>query len=208
MPIKPENKKRYPQNWKKIRADILKRANNRCEFCGIENYSIRENGSKVVLTIAHLDHTPENCDYGNLRALCQKCHNNYDKEHRAETRRKTREERDVIHKTIDGYETTVHPSMEQAAIDQGIRPAGYDAPITPIDGCCAYKCKAFLDGNYRRGQVDARNKMLKLIEQQRLYFHVSVNNGWWSDDMPPLKAFDKFADRLRSRVEELTEDEQ
>lgn len=73
MPIKPENKKRYPANWKDIRKDILKRADNKCEFCGIENYTIRENGSKVVLTIAHLDHTPENCDYSNLRALCQKC---------------------------------------------------------------------------------------------------------------------------------------
>ena len=32
--------------------------------------------------------TPENCDYSNLRALCQKCHNKYDAKHRAETRRK------------------------------------------------------------------------------------------------------------------------
>ncbi len=89
MPIKPENKARYPKNWKEIRASILQRANNKCEFCGIENYSIRENGSKVVLTIAHLDHTPENCNPENLRALCQKCHNTYDAEHRKETRFKT-----------------------------------------------------------------------------------------------------------------------
>jgi 5-methylcytosine-specific restriction endonuclease McrA len=60
----------------------------KCEFCGVENYTIRENGSKVVLTIAHLDHTPENCEPDNLRALCQKCHNKYDGKHRAETRRK------------------------------------------------------------------------------------------------------------------------
>lgn len=89
MPIKPENKKRYPANWKAIRADILCRADNKCEFCGIENYTVRENGSRVVLTIAHLDHTPENCNPDNLRALCQKCHNRYDAKHRAETRRKT-----------------------------------------------------------------------------------------------------------------------
>jgi len=87
MPIRPENKSRYPKNWKEIRAKILDRAGHRCEFCGIENYAIRENGSKVVLTIAHLDHTPENCSEDNLKALCQKCHNSYDATHRAETRK-------------------------------------------------------------------------------------------------------------------------
>lgn len=33
MPIKPENRKRYPANWKDIRKDILKRADNKCELC-------------------------------------------------------------------------------------------------------------------------------------------------------------------------------
>lgn len=90
MPIKPENKSRYPKNWGQIRADILARANNCCEFCGIPNFTIKDNGAKVVLTIAHLDHTPENCDYSNLRALCQKCHNSYDAQHRKETRAKSK----------------------------------------------------------------------------------------------------------------------
>jgi hypothetical protein len=35
-------------------------------------------GSKVVLTVAHLDHDPTNNDATNLRALCQRCHNRYD----------------------------------------------------------------------------------------------------------------------------------
>jgi len=39
-------------------------------------------GSVVVLTIAHLDHQPKNCDDGNLRACCQRCHNTYDAYHR------------------------------------------------------------------------------------------------------------------------------
>lgn len=92
MPIKPENRSRYPKNWKQIRTSILERAGHRCEFCGVENYSMRLNPKtgkevKIILTIAHLDHTPENCDPSNLRALCQKCHNTYDAEHRKETRK-------------------------------------------------------------------------------------------------------------------------
>lgn len=74
MPIKAENKSRYPKDWKQIRLRILERAGNRCEFCGVENHTYRLNpvtGKEacIVLTIAHLDHTPENCDPANLRAL-------------------------------------------------------------------------------------------------------------------------------------------
>ena len=92
MPIKPENKSRYPKNWKEIRERILKRANNRCEFCGVENHTYRHNpktgkDAYIVLTIAHLDHTPENCSDDNLKALCQRCHNQYDAEHRKQTRK-------------------------------------------------------------------------------------------------------------------------
>ena len=90
MKREEENKGRYPNNWKSIRAEILTRADNRCEFCGIENYTIRANGSKVILTIAHIDHTPENNKPENLRALCQKFHNSYDASHRAETRKRTK----------------------------------------------------------------------------------------------------------------------
>ena len=97
MPIKPENKARYPKDWKEIRLKVLERANNCCEFCGVPNHSIverRRNGeihrTKIVLTIAHLDHTPENCDMDNLRALCQKCHLTYDAKHHAATASHTR----------------------------------------------------------------------------------------------------------------------
>lgn len=98
MPIKKENKSLYPKNWKEIREAILQRANNKCEFCGIENHkwarSVIQNNHRgtyyrVVLTIAHLDHNPQNCNPNNLRALCQKCHNRYDAEHRRKNRSHT-----------------------------------------------------------------------------------------------------------------------
>lgn len=48
---------------------------------------------KVVLTISHIDHDINNNDHKNLKALCQKCHLNHDKEHHAATRRKTKEDK-------------------------------------------------------------------------------------------------------------------
>jgi hypothetical protein len=47
----------------------------------------------IVLTIAHLDHTPENCADDNLRAWCQKHHLRYDQQHHAQTAYATRRAR-------------------------------------------------------------------------------------------------------------------
>ena len=106
MPILKRNKKRYPKNWKEIRESILQRANNKCEFCGVKNYvyGFRQNGFfieadpkvsdqkliRIILTIAHLNHKPEDNRPENLKALCQRCHNRYDIKHRIETRKETK----------------------------------------------------------------------------------------------------------------------
>lgn len=109
MPIKPENAARYPKDWKAIRARILERAHNCCEGspkypdCRVVNGSFRFASSdpdlakvRIVLTIAHLDHQPENCEDSNLRAWCQKCHLAYDLKHHAETAYATRHARRAI----------------------------------------------------------------------------------------------------------------
>ncbi|MYZ37103.1 MULTISPECIES: hypothetical protein [unclassified Streptomyces] len=104
MPIRPENRKRYPNNWPEISASIrFDRAGRRCECtgqCGRGTHPGRcpnthgglayGTGSQVILTVAHLDHTPENVDPTNLLAMCQGCHLHYDRDHHAETRAKTR----------------------------------------------------------------------------------------------------------------------
>lgn len=104
MPIRAENQDRYPKDWPVISLAIkADRAGWRCEClgeCGRNTHDGRcpnrhgqaayGTGSRVVLTTAHLDHTPENCDPGNLRAMCQGCHLHYDREHHAETRARTR----------------------------------------------------------------------------------------------------------------------
>lgn len=127
MPIKPENKHRYPPDWPEIRKDILQRAGYRCEWqgCtarhhqlgyweakGLAHYwvplpqALRDAGVdkpmtvasmkgpikivRIVLTIAHLDHLPENCHPDNLRAWCQRHHLAYDAGHHQANAYRTR----------------------------------------------------------------------------------------------------------------------
>lgn len=78
----PIDYSKYPENWfTEIRPRILARAKNCCEECGIPNYTIKANGTKIVLTIAHLDHDSENHNVSDerLAALCQACHLGYDR---------------------------------------------------------------------------------------------------------------------------------
>jgi hypothetical protein len=103
-PIRASEKARYPEDWREISYRIrFQRAEGQCECLGECGRGTHEGrcpnshgmpaygtGSKVVLTTAHLDHTPENCDDDNLKAMCQGCHLHYDKDHHAETRAATR----------------------------------------------------------------------------------------------------------------------
>lgn len=120
MPIRPENKARYPADWPAISRRVRDEAGNRCEACGVKNGALIHRGRhdgqpawryasdtvfensrcpetgadlpgtcwddfevvrgtvKAVLTVAHLDHTPEHVARENLRAWCQRCHLAYD----------------------------------------------------------------------------------------------------------------------------------
>lgn len=81
MPIKTENKLRYPKDWKaRSRFVRFYRARGKCEWCGAVNYQPHPiTGSKVILTAAHVhDHRPEAASLLNLAALCQRCHNRHD----------------------------------------------------------------------------------------------------------------------------------
>lgn len=98
MPIAPENKHRYPANWKDIRAAIMERAGGRCECTGecglhrnrrcVERHQEKAAWArgKVCLTTAHLDHQPEHNDPSNLKAMCNRCHLVYDRDHHRQSR--------------------------------------------------------------------------------------------------------------------------
>jgi hypothetical protein len=103
MPIRPENRARYPKDWPEISRRIRDRARGQCECRGEcrSGHSGRcsawhghphpRTKSQVVLTVAHLDHTPEHCAPDNLRAMCQACHLSYDADHHAATRARTQQ---------------------------------------------------------------------------------------------------------------------
>jgi hypothetical protein len=106
-PIRPENRDRYPTDWPTISRAVKDDAGWQCECrgecgrgashlaadlrCGNQHGTPAfGTGSIVVLTTAHLNHTPEDCSRENLRAMCQGCHLHYDRDHHAQTRSRTR----------------------------------------------------------------------------------------------------------------------
>lgn len=76
----PIDYREYHPKWSLISRLIrFKRAGNKCEWCGAENYEPHPvTSSKVILTVAHIDRNKNNNRFDNLAALCQKCHLNHD----------------------------------------------------------------------------------------------------------------------------------
>lgn len=83
MPIKRENRKFYAsKEWRTLSRYIrFKRAKGRCENCGaVEGQRDLFTGGAIELAAAHLNHTPGDNRKKNLKALCQRCHLNYDRQ--------------------------------------------------------------------------------------------------------------------------------
>lgn len=93
MPIRPENRKRYPKDWK-LRSRFVRfiRGKGKCENCGAEHGKPNPvTGAKVVLTTAHVhDDRPEAASLLNLAGLCQLCYNRLDAKNRARGRKERR----------------------------------------------------------------------------------------------------------------------
>ncbi len=89
----PMQRERYPSNWEEIALKIKTEANWQCENCGRkckkvgeswEEFEVRtgqkitEKRMRFVLTVAHLNHIPEDCRPENLKSWCSVCHCRYD----------------------------------------------------------------------------------------------------------------------------------
>ena len=86
----PMEKHRYPLNWPQIAFAIKDAAVWKCQECGQQCRRPGEpfDTHRRTLTVAHLDHNPENCHPANLKAMCAPCHLRYDARHHAETRKR------------------------------------------------------------------------------------------------------------------------
>lgn len=137
MPIKPENRARYPKDWPAISRQAKERAGWRCVHpgCTAHQYAVgfwvQEFGGRwvwkcewprdsgfigqsyadarevaagidwangecgpkpvvIVLTVAHLNHQPEDCRPENLAPMCQRHHLAHDLDHHRRTAYATR----------------------------------------------------------------------------------------------------------------------
>ena len=102
MPIRASELNRYLPHteWTALRRRILERARNCCEGspaypeCRVPNRELHPvTGSKVVLTVAHVDQQAENNADDNLRAWCQRCHLKHYEEHHLAIKAKARLDR-------------------------------------------------------------------------------------------------------------------
>ena len=128
MPIRASERGRYPADWPAISKRIRRRARGRCECkgeCGRAAHPkcrCRERNSqpartfrgKVVLTVAHLNHVPEDVRDENLKAMCQACHLSYDRHHHAKNARETRRRRRHA-ETLDLFDRLAWARGEDAA---------------------------------------------------------------------------------------------
>jgi hypothetical protein len=118
----PMQRALYPPEWEQISLRVRERAGWRCEWpgCGLAQGQIVEGARgpyTVVLTVAHLDHTPSHCAEENLRAWCQPHHLRYDVDHHRRSRNRRRLEQAHVDGQLDLWEDTP--------------PAPTIAPMTP-----------------------------------------------------------------------------
>ena len=96
----PMDKARYPADWQRIAFEKKQSVGWKCENCGMQCRRPGEpfDTHRRTLTVAHMNHTPEDCQPENMKALCAPCHLKYDAKHHAETRKR----RQLENETIEG----------------------------------------------------------------------------------------------------------
>ena len=140
----PMDRKLYPPNWEELATGIKNEVDWCCEFCGracvrpgesAEDFmkwicttgdlatcptvaEYREFPRRYLLTVAHLDHMPGNCDRENLKALCAPCHCRYDLKQMGRKQVLKRERQGQLRidwewaKKLEGLQLALFPEVE------------------------------------------------------------------------------------------------
>lgn len=129
-----KGKDQYPDNWKEIRGCVLHRAKNECELCGAPNHRPHwKTGSRVVLTVHHIDNDTRNNKPYNLLALCQRCHLRLDLPFKIKKREREREAK--VMEDYKGWSFSsdfeIH-SHDNRIIFQNIHAYNYDRLKCPL----------------------------------------------------------------------------
>jgi hypothetical protein len=113
----PVNYKDYHPLWSYI--SLLVRHNIaqwHCEWCAVPHGSqIKDRASRVVLTVAHIDHDKENNSLENLAALCQSCHLGHDRGQHMDNRSYGRNWKKAQIALFDAQEYVHNPCPEYTA---------------------------------------------------------------------------------------------
>lgn len=142
-PVRPENRHRYGPDWGEFSHHIkFERAGGRCECegeCGRGTHTGRcpnkhgqpayGTGSQVVLTTAHLCHTPECREH--VKAMCQGCHLHYDRDHHAQTRAATLNARREAAGQTSLFPTPAPPPPVCPSYLENLRARTIDTPRRP-----------------------------------------------------------------------------
>ncbi len=101
MPIKAENRARYPAHWADLRRAILDRAGHRCEQCRVPNHAWR---------LANTDAWTRNPGQAETwamdgervaRACCQRCHLAHDRDQHRQSAYATRRQHHALGDLFD-----------------------------------------------------------------------------------------------------------
>lgn len=119
----PMDRSRYPKDWDEIAFKVKDDADWKCELCGRQCRRPGEpfDTHKRTLTVAHLDHTPENCERSNLMALCPACHLKMDARQHAETRKRSADIVRMREAGIGSPEVARRLGIERREVDRVMR---------------------------------------------------------------------------------------
>ncbi|MFZ2654030.1 MAG: ATP-binding protein [Victivallales bacterium] len=163
MTNKAENRRKYPPNWGEIALAKKKAVSWKCENCGKQCRRPDEpfESHKDTLTVALLDHNPENCTPENLKAWCAPCHLKIDAEEHSR-RSKDSRNRNSIERTFENaiigrdklIKEELYPRLKEGKpfLIEGQAGIGKTVLLKWCHENCEEQAKAYFSCNWRYHQ--------------------------------------------------------